>query len=289
MKNKIMLLSIILSVVGVLTGCGITYGGIELGEEITLTETLTDDDVENIKIDVSSANVNVIKEEREDIYVEFKTYENGHKLRTKEGAKTVIETYTEKKISFNGFNTDYRLTVYVPEEYKNDMDFDLSSGNITLNEFTLDNVDIEMSSGNINFENIAANNMQVSLSSGNVDFDNVLTESLSVSMSSGNVALLEFTGAIKGTSSSGSFLVRYKDQMDNLDFEATSGSIEVDYNNVPVDAIFDLRKTSGDFDVNIDLDDYHSADDGDEISGVSGEGTYEVMLEITSGDIEINK
>lgn len=289
MKNKIVLFSIILSILAVLTGCGITYGGIELGDEITLTETLVYDDVENIKIDVSSANVTVIKEEREDIYVEFKTYENGQKLRTKEGSKTAIETYTEKKISFNGFNTDYRLTVYVPEEYKNDMDFELSSGNITLNDFALNNVDIEMSSGNVNFENIVTNNMQVSLSSGNVHFDKVMVEALNVSMSSGNVDLLDFTGAIKGTSSSGSFLVRYKDQMDNLDFEATSGSIEVDYNNVPVDATFDLRKSSGDFDINMDLDDYRSANDGDEISGVSGEGTYEVNLEITSGDIEINK
>lgn len=229
----------------------------------------------------------MIKEDRDDIYIEFNTYENGQKLRTKEGVDTIIETYVEEVISVVSFNLEYKLVVYIPEDYEENLDLNLSSGSFTIKESVLDDIKIDMSSGNVNFEGVEATNISVELSSGDVNFDNVTVDSLEIDMSSGNVDLKAFTGSINGSASSGSFSVVYKDQMDDLDFEATSGNIDIDYTGVVIDSTFDLSKTSGDFDIDIELADYISDDRGDEISGVAGDGTHKVRIEITSGDVTI--
>lgn len=156
-----------------------------------------------------------------------------------------------------------------------------------MNDSVLNNIGINMSSGNVDFRNVEASNINLELSSGDVDFKRVKVDLFEVDMSSGNVDLEEFTGKIKGAASSGSFSVSYKDRMDDLDFEATSGNVNIDYTDVSVDATFDLRKTSGDFDVDLELEDYKSEDYGDKISGILGQGTYEVRIEITSGDVDI--
>jgi len=71
---------------------------------------------------------------------------------------------------------DYNLTVYVPEKYDKNLSFELSSGNIKMENFVLNKINCDLSSGNVMFNDIIAENINLNLSSGDVEFKNVTTE-----------------------------------------------------------------------------------------------------------------
>lgn len=281
MIKQILIITCVVSTLAALTGCDNSVGKRE-----TITEVLSFNNINEISVDVSSAEVIIIPEDRNDILIEFDTYENGDKLRTKEGKNTLIETYNDKTISLS-MNTDYKLRIHLPKEYDNDMVFDLSSGSITMSDLKLKDLTYDLSSGNINATNISSDELKVEVSSGTVKLDQVTTKIIHIDMSSGDVSLNDFSGEIKGSSSSGTFSVSYLETMDALDFEASSGNININYSDVDIDGDFKLTKSSGSINVGIDLDNYNSSDDGDKITGSLGSGEYPVTLDISSGSIKI--
>lgn len=274
---------ICLAVAGLMiTGCS------EPGKSLLLSENLKADGVEEITIDVSSAEVEVIRENRDDIYVEFETFENTQKLRVREGKKTLIETYTDKDFFFNiGTFEKHFLTVYVPMEYDQDLKFEMSSGSATIEDFNLKDISCDMSSGSFYATNVTAEKIDLDLSSGNVDFKDVTCEDLVASLSSGDVELDGFSGNVDGKLSSGNFEVVYRDSMGDLDFDGSSGKIKVDYSQVDVDGEFDLSTSSGDIHLGLELKDFKESNDGDRIRGTAGGGNHDIDISVSSGDIRI--
>jgi len=278
-----------LGTIGILVGgfimiMGIGTGCTSTGKRITQTASLSSKSVNEINIDCSSANVKLIPEDREDILVEFETYENGQELLTKEGKTTYIETKSKSKFQFFS-NTDYKLTVYIPKNYNESAKIDISSGSLTVDDFTFKDLTMDTSSGNINVNSTEAETISIDVSSGDIVFNDVVCEQLKTKVSSGNIELKKFEGKIKGKSSSGNLNVTYLEEMNDIDYSTSSGNISIDY-SMDINGKFDLACSSGKVDLSYDLDDYVTNKEK-KIVGTKGDATYQVNLSVSSGNIRL--
>ena len=299
MKKRILLfigLTVLMSILG--TSC------YNLGRQITVEKTIPyNDGVEKILVDSTAGDVFIIPENRDDVFVSFVTYENGQELSVNGGATVEVRT----KMPFTFFNIwgslNYKLYVHVPNDFEGDMQLELTSGELELYDFDLADLEIEITSGDVNLSEIDADflrldltsgdiqgssvfatNVDLDMTSGDVDFTGLVCEELNIDVTSGRVQLDQFEGAIEGGMTSGDMDVHYADKMDDFVFDMTSGKLVLDYSEVKIDATFDIDATSGDVEAKFDLDKVSKLDD-DVLIGSVGDGTYEVRVDITSGDI----
>lgn len=263
-----------------MTGCQ------SVGAPITEKETIKYDNTKEILIDSSSSDVFVIPEDRDNIYVEFETYEKGQYLEIRDGSRVEIKTRSDLDFGITLGGTDYRLYVYVPREYSQELTVDLSSGDVHIDNMDLEVIDLHLSSGDVKLNNINANSIVADLSSGDIVFDNVTCKRLETDLSSGNIELERFIGDIKGKSSSGDINVEYIDKMGNIDYRLSSGEVVIDYRHVEVDGEFDLSTSSGDIEMDMSLDEYERLEE-DRVVGSNGKKTYQIVIDTSSGDITI--
>ncbi len=278
MKKTVPLLSLLTLLI--LTGC---YG---TGDAIKEEAYLNAKDVNEVVVSVSSANVEIVSEDRDDIYVVFNTYEKSERLMTKEGTVTYIETKTPKLLGVPVGVVRKDLTVYLPEEYDKDLDLKLSSGSLKMEEFKLDDVTCDLSSGGIDFSGMEFGALELDLSSGDVDMDYVVVGEMNADLSSGKLELKHFTGALEGKLSSGSVEISYLNDMNDLDIDVSSGDVTVTYNE-GVDGHFRLSTSSGRIRTDLNFDYQEIMDDGDEFEGGIGDETYEIRIKTSSGDITV--
>lgn len=259
-----------------------------LGAKITVEKKISFNDVKSIMVDSDSSDITIVPENRNDIYVVFETYKNGEELFVTAGQNTRIET-KQPTLHWNLFlNQNYRLIIYVPEEFSGDLSVDLTSGNVEFADFDLADVSIDLTSGNLDFKNISAEKIDIRMTSGDIEVSNVDSESMDIRMTSGNMDLHNFNGKITGHSTSGNVVIAYDDRMDDLSFSCTSGNIEVYYNGIDVNASFELKTTSGNVETEVGMSE-NVAIKNNKIYGTSGDGTYTVELSLTSGNIKIYK
>ncbi|MBC7960934.1 MAG: DUF4097 family beta strand repeat protein [Vallitaleaceae bacterium] len=108
--RKIVLLSVMMLVAVILsTGC------MSPGRSKTEKETITLKDTDLISIEASSADIEVISEDREDISVVLNTYERGPKLKVSGGKTVHIAAESQRGIHVGvTFSYSPRMTIYVP-------------------------------------------------------------------------------------------------------------------------------------------------------------------------------
>lgn len=117
-----------------------------------------------------------------------------------------------------------------------------SSGDIEIDGLTGDS-DIESTSGDQELSNIKGN-IETRASSGDIDVVN-FNGSLDITATSGDVEIRGGIGTIRAQTSSGNIDGRDIELKGNANFKATSGDIDIDFENNINDLSFDLTGTSG--------------------------------------------
>lgn len=265
------------------TGC-MGAGGSKTEKEIIALKDTT-----LISVEGSSVDIEIIPEDREDISVVLHTYERGPRLKVSSGKTVHIEAKSPRAFNIS-FSMNYapRLTIYVPEDYAKDLEIDSSSGDLEIKELNLEELNMELSSGDIQIRKVTFNEGSIESSSGDITLDDVTCDKVNVHSSSGDLKIDDFTGELEGNTSSGDVRIAYKEFNNNLDYSTQSGDITVDFNNNPVDAAFDLDCSSGDVSMNFDLDETDREKEN-QVKGTNGEGTYDVKIHASSGDITVNE
>ena len=192
-----------------------------------------------------------------------------------------------------------------------ELDIDNSSGDIYVANLRASNSKLEASSGDITLKSIVAN-LNVETSSGDIEIDGLTGDSdiestsgdqeiynskgnIETRASSGDITIAGFNGKIKAQATSGDIelkkgvgAVKVRTTAGNIDgygielnnnayFDATSGRIEIDFDNDLNDLSFDLTATSGDLEV---------GDRSGEKRLVIERGGYKVIGTTSSGDQE---
>lgn len=191
----------VLTIFVVLTLMVIAFSGCYFAGDFGPRERISVDDQENfelegqtmIDIDSVSSDIEIIFEDRDDIQAEFEgrmdisDVDNRPYLKTSSTNRRIsiwIE-YPKNNIFTN--NIDTVLTVYIPESYHDEMDLNTVSGNITLDDVTLDELIVNNVSGDLRHEGLDINYGDFSTVSGDVDLALVHGEDIVIDTVSGEI------------------------------------------------------------------------------------------------------
>ncbi len=246
------------------------------------------DTISQISAETSSCDVNIIPEDREDIKAHF--YGNATstfkpELETKINGKELL-IFIKRPKSYSIFNSDLKLDIFVPENYKENIKIDSSSGSINIqNELTLNNLFIDVSSGDASLKDLNIKNLKYDSSSGSLIGENIVTDSTVLDVSSGTIELNDFTGDLKGDSSSGTIKVNYNVFDNNIDLDTSSGTVNI---GLPDDAKFylDAECSSGEIECDFPIV-VRGKQEDNTLRGTVGNDKNKIKIDTSSGDINI--
>ncbi len=289
----------ILGIVFMMIGVFILIGAIGslnignwFGSQNEKTKSISLDRIEQIEIDSASANINIIPEDREDLQVNLNS-ENIDRIDfsvDRRGDKVRIDL-DMKWFHWFGFSHKTTLDIYIPEEYNENVSIDLKSGRLDFNgqsksdPFTLNELDLDMSSGNVELSNIHANRFLFDGSSGKVDTDWVTTNKGTFELTSGDIQIDHYFGELDVNITSGRFTAQLEELNGPIKIDATSGNVTL---HLPESPNFTLegRVKSGNIRSKFKLQDAIVEDRI--VRGSYGTGKHMIDLYATSGNITID-
>lgn len=263
---------------------------------VTANDTKASDinGIKEIIIDISSADLNIIPEDREDI----KAVLSGSILSSSEVMKPelTLSKSTEKiniglksqKVYFGAINITLKVDIFLPKSYAENLTIDTSSGDFNLNEkMTLKNVSFSLSSGDINIKDLTCDKFEYETSSGSLEAGILNTKTIKFHSSSGDMNIASFTGDITGDISSGEISVKYSSFNNNVNLHASSGEINL---VLPENAEFYINAecSSGDVECQFPVT-MSGKQEKNSIKGTVKSDTNKVVLSTSSGDITISK
>jgi lia operon protein LiaG len=263
-----------------------------INSDIDTVKTASLSGIKDIKVNVSSASINIIPTNDADL----KAHLNGSITSSSSsnfelecynsGSTLYVNVNNKTKINFGFFSSSLRLDVYIPSNYTNDLKLSSSSGSINVKDLKLTALQCTASSGSTTIDNVTADSFDYSSSSGSLNANNLNTKNSKLSSSSGSKNLRGFTGDLKSSSSSGSTRVEYSSFDNNIDITASSGGIEV---TLPETATFylDCSASSGsiksDFPVTVS-----GSSEKHQLKGTVGSDKNKVKIHTSSGSIRIS-
>ncbi|ALC82319.1 MULTISPECIES: LiaG family protein [Bacillus] len=244
-------------------------------------------DIDEIEVSSRSTNVDIVGEERDDIYAELHGGKNISLDASESGGKLSLNV-KHKGLSFFSFFQDHKLVVHVPAEYKENLSADLTSGNLRLSadhQLSLDQLSLETSSGNIKVDEVDAKELNVKGTSGNIGLSDINASNSTLRTTSGNIEIENLTGKIHSKLTSGNVTVSLNELTNDLQFQLTSGELSL---SLPEDAdiALEANTTSGDISHSFDFDKIES--DENKLKASKGKANHNVSISVTSGDVEID-
>lgn len=265
------------------------FNGNAANLEIQKEESYSINNINNIKLDFASENISVYSTEDIDIKVIEKS---SRKLKESQKFKSSIEenslTLKEgKRFIVFGINQNRVLEVYIPKKYINNLNIDLSSGNVKINnDLTIKNIVVEQSSGNFNSLGIIkADKIDINGSSGNVSAKEINALEYNFQLSSGNIKIDTLSGSGYGKCTSGNIVIGLKDLLDYGQFTASSGNITF-YISENLSFNFFGNCSSGNIksDFPLNYKDKHTTE-----SLIGTNSSKKLKAEVTSGNIYLYK
>ncbi|OYD09606.1 DUF4097 family beta strand repeat-containing protein [Paludifilum halophilum] len=174
-----------------ISGCALVKG-----DPTTEEDSLDASGVKGISVDYGSVDVVVEGGSSSQLEVVFDTFERGPKLSMNRRGDHV-DIATERGglqigfIKLGGYSSDPpKMTVKIPNNHKQDLKLEGSSGNVQLRNLNLNQIDFSASASDVNGGGITANRINGSSTSGSISiaFEKFATDA-NLSSSSGNIDL----------------------------------------------------------------------------------------------------
>ena len=297
----------------------------ENGDKYTAGDREIEDKITTLNIDYVSGDVKLTGTDTDTVSVKEtsnKTLTEEQKVHTWVDGNTLYVRYcaSTKKISFD--KIEKSLEINIPgEQDLDDLTVHISSGNLGCNGVTTDNLNVKSSSGGVGFSGSASdivikassgniyldqdgdsNSMDINSSSGSISINQKgLIDSIKLHASSGNVnSVLDKASKLDISVSSGDITIE-ADEITELKSRSSSGCNEFKLGREPQTS--DIHSSSGN--VKIYLPDDSNITVRPHISSgefnyeipfakngknyVNGNGTSDMKIEVSSGNVDIFK
>lgn len=258
-----------------------------LDEEFTATL----DDIRKISITAPMAKVNIIAEDRNDVYVHYHGYISDNiktSLDCKKFDKRLeIEANNKNftKVNIGNFKSlEIILDVYVPNTYSEDINIKANLGDINISDFNLDELEINAELGNIKVSNINAEEIDIEANLGNVNMENIHADKVEIDCDSGNIVAKNIKGDTRAQANLGNIELDYGDFDYELNAVSNLGSITIilpQSSNFNLDAKSNLGSVKTDFPVTT------TETSNNKLRGTVGNGGKDVKLTVDLGNINI--
>jgi lia operon protein LiaG len=243
--------------------------------------------INKIEFDVSTVNMTIVPNHRDDVKAKL---EGKGKVSVERNGDTIEVSFKRPWMSGGPFFGKSELTVFIPEDYDNDVYIDMAAGNLEFSgksartPMKLENLALDMSAGNVEFNNLSANHFKHDGSAGNLTINTLSTKEGTFDMSAGNVKIRNYSGALDVDMSAGKFDVQMDKLTGSIDMEMSAGSATID---LPKNASFQLdgKMSAGNISCDLPLD--VQKQDKRNLRGTHGSGKYEIDIDMSSGNAKI--
>lgn len=268
-------------------------GGIAVDEQETFSlEGITE-------INVQTGSIDVFIENTEGSSIEVYLHGTVHTNRSEavptlvvEQTGDLIEIATERKkgqyFTLGFYSDDLVLEIGVPEQYRNRLVVDTSSGDVDIIDQNLSELSVDTSSGDIQLRSIRAATVSMESSSGAQEAQNLQAEYSELTSTSGDLRVGDLQGGAKVKSSSGEIILSYLEFNADLEVRSSSGDVKL-FLTEAAQFCLEARASSGDISCEfpITLAGASSVMSRNRVIGTVGDGTQQVVVKSSSGDITI--
>ena len=259
-------------------------------EKIDLT------DIEKLKFELDSSDVNVFFTEESELKVIQYSYKElkGDEEFKVDKTSSNITIRKKNNIHFSFFYVNkIVLDVYIPKMYEKELDINDVSGDIKTNDnLKFKDLKIYSTSGDIEMGDIEADNINIETVSGQIELKKLESDVTKLKTVSGDISVESAKGEIEAKSVSGNIEIEKIDG--NVELTSTSGDIESQDFKITGKSI--IKTTSGNVDMYINKESNCQIKakstsgniDFPEGRNVIGQEPYiELDVQTTSGDIKL--
>lgn len=249
--------------------------------KLVFKENYNFDDIDSIKFDLKSADVEIRYNDSNDVLLEI--YDEDEK-----NVDAVFSGGT-LNVSFSNYNTFcigfcyvYRKAIlYLPPQYSKKIEVVSLSGDVNINEYKTANIEVSTASGDVKVR--GSNDLDVNTVSGDIEVNNVVN--FNFKSISGDVEVRNAYNVIGSTTSGELNVIALNNY---INFSTVSG--DVDIKNATLNKNSKITTTSGDVDIDgINLI-YVSTStiSGDvDVNKSDRKSNVELHIKTTSGDIDV--
>ena len=251
------------------------------------------DDIENVVIEVESAEVYIDSCADETVTFEYENDGNPnqkllYKFDYKQKGRTVYASIKKQPGLSNFFKTlgcpDISLYVGINNDAIKKISVRTMSGEVTVNEIGVNQLKINSMSGDITLEDCSVKASQLSTMSGDINIDMNEASSLAVSSISGDI---EFDGSSESMhvkTTSGDVELTVTNENSDITVSTVSGDINIELENAS-GFVANVNSTAGSISLSYDGEDREVTRSGNYIMG---EGQAKLSLNSVSGDIDVS-
>jgi lia operon protein LiaG len=262
-------------------------------------ESVALDGIETIDVRTSSTDVYLTSSEGDtvDIRLHGTVYagqiESVPALAAKRNGETLgisQERRDGRKWFLGFFSSDLILEIEVPSRYRGTLVVNTSSADVAINNQILSKLSAETSSGDMNLHSIQAAAVEMKSSSGDQTVAGMHAETARLTSSSGEIRVTDLQGGAGAESSSGDISLSYSEFDADLRVRSSSGDVEL-YLTDTAEFRLQARASSGDIDCSFPVTVSEADDESrrNRLSGTVGQGTHNVTVQTSSGDITIRR
>ncbi|GIP35177.1 DUF4097 family beta strand repeat-containing protein [Paenibacillus sp. J2TS4] len=252
-------------------------GRVELFITVDEKKTVDASSVSSIEVDSDSINVKFVPGDGNEVelhlfgeYIDRKFKDKFRLSTSASGNKLKVKAEATKKwgILIMGKSSP-TLTIKVPEKLYED-------------------VNIQLSSGNVEVDSLQANRLAIQTSSGNMRVNQFAGQRMKLRGKSGTISIQEAQGEIDAALTSGNVKITNAALSDNITVETTSGDIQLNAHELPPSFKVDMRAGSGDVSAKVPNLTFQEKTEN-RILGEVGQGGPLLKLQATSGNVRIRQ
>lgn len=148
-----------------------------------------DESFENIEISITCEDIHIMESKDDECHIVF-THPNIPKA-TIEVTKDTLKINEKSSSNLFLLSTnmdDTKLEIYLPSDEYENIDIDIASGDITVDEgFKFEDININTASGDILLTGVIADNIVIDTASGDVTFENSDASTIDIDSASGDI------------------------------------------------------------------------------------------------------
>lgn len=206
------------------------FGAFDSGNILTNTYNV-EDEFNNIIIEESECDIDIIYKESESTSVSLKELSNSlHNIEVKDNVLIIKENDQRKWYEklFNFYDTE--ITIYLNKSLINDLTINTETGDVNIGEkLTFNNVVINASTSDIEFDSDVIEDCNIELSTGDIELSNVSCRNMNIKVSTGDIEL---------------------NNINCRDFNSTGSTGRILLNNVIVSNKMNIKRDTGDVKLN---------------------------------------
>ena len=157
------------------------------GQQFDENEKIPASQVNNIKFDIASSNVNLNKGSGSDITIAYHgSFVKQPKISLENG-ELKVKVNDSKFHLFGAGNTSGTIDINIPETCISDYKFDMAAGNLNINEIKMNSLDADLAAGDFMFNNGSiANRAKFEMAAGNLTINGTEVNDFDAELAAGN-------------------------------------------------------------------------------------------------------